>query len=130
MKGDSQFMKKFIKEFTDVSKLLKDTDKENVTNKNSMKDLSTRNLNNDDYFTFIIDLVEEQQGLDVKIVDTKKKSDEVLKRFRALKLDFEQTEQNMKDQILFECRKQLSFRLNSLPDLEEKLRNLETRLDA
>lgn len=128
--GDSPFAKKFLDELAGVEKLLNTTDNASDYNKADMKDLSNRNMRDDDYFSFIITLSQDQQAIDGHVEETKKNSDDVLKSLKSLLEDFDESEKNLKDQILADCRKLLTAKMNSLADLEEKLRRLESGVDA
>jgi peroxiredoxin family protein len=95
-----------------------------------MRDLSNRNVRDDDYFSFIITLSKDQQVIDGHVEETKMDSDDVLKALRNLMEDFDESEKSLKDQILSDCRKLLNTKMSSLPDLEEKLRRLESGVDT
>ena len=129
IQGDNPLIKRFIDELTGAEKLLNDTDNWNDHNKADMRDLSNRNMRDDDYFSFIISLSQDQQVIDGHAEETKKNSDDVLKALRNLMEDFDESEKSLKDQILSDWRKMLNAKMNSLPDLEEKLRKLENGVD-
>ena len=130
VQGDNPFVKKFLDELTGIEKLLNSTDNVNDYNKADMRDLSNRNMRDDDYFSFILALSQDQNIIDGHVEDTKKNSEDVLKSLKNLLEDFDESEKGLKDQILSDCRKLLNAKMNSLPDLEEKLRKLEAGVDA
>lgn len=130
IQGDSPLMRKFAQELADAGRQLGDVDGLNEQDKADVRELSNRSLKDDDYFGFIILLSEDQLVVDGHIEDARKRSDDVLKNLKNIKDDFDESEKNLKDQILFDCRKQLSLKMATLQDLEEKLRSLETRLDV
>ena len=130
VQGDNPFVKKFLDELTGIEKLLNSTDNVNDYNKADMRDLSNRNMRDDDYFSFILALSQDQNLIDGHVEETKKNSEDVLKSLKNLLEDFDESEKGLKDQILSDCRKLLNAKMNSLPDLEEKLRKLEAGVDA
>ena len=130
IKGNSPFLKKYNDKLAEIEKLLDKWDKNNKDNKAKMKELSNKKLEDDDYFDFITDLAKEQKQLDGKVEENKENSDDLLKKIKDLKSLFDDEEKNLKDQIAFDCQKMLNSKLNSLADLEEKLRKLEIGIES
>ena len=128
--GDSPFLKKYKDKLADLEKQLKDTTKNNDKNKEEMKELLNRKFDDDDCFGFITDLSKDQKILDGKIEDTKLNSDDILKKIKDLKSQFDEEEKNLKDQIALEWQRQLNSKLNYLPDIEEKLKKLENGVES